>query len=132
MKQDIKTTKVTDIQLVIVQEFNDDFKIYDWNAYLVNKKQNSIEMVLIVSYGFDNKNQTAKLRHTITELPGNAVAKFEFLENKVLKLNNSFKVTFFENNQLFEKDFLIKVNTICEDKAKPLDLFNGSKGFIFN
>lgn len=132
MKKHLNIPQVTNIQLALVLEFNTDFRTYDWNAYLVNKKQNSIEMVLIVSYGFDTKNQTAKLRHTIAEMPANSVAKFEFLEDRVLDLNNSFKVSFFENNLLFEKDFLIKANTIRKDKAKPLDLFNGSKGFIFD
>ena len=132
MKQDINIPQVTNIQLALVLEFNDDFRTYDWNAYLINKKEKTIEMVLIVTYGFDAKNQTAKLRHSIAKLPANSVAKFEFLENKVLKLNNSFKVSFFMGNQLFEKDFLVKMNTISGDKAKPLDLFNGSKGFIFN
>ncbi|HIP49808.1 MAG TPA: hypothetical protein EYG92_12695 [Lutibacter sp.] len=132
MKQDINIPQVTNIQLALVLEFNDDFRTYDWNAYLINKKEKTIEMVLIITYGFDTKNLTAKLRHSIAKLPANSVAKFEFLENKVLKLNNSFKVSFFMDNQLFEKDFLVKMNTISEDKAKPLDLFNGSKGFIIN
>lgn len=120
------------IQLALVLEFNKDFKTYDWNAYLINKKEKAIEMVLILTYGYDEKNQTAKLRHTIAEMPANTVAKFEFLEDKVLALNNSFKVSFFESNRLFEKDFLVKKHTISEEKAKPLDLFNGSKGFIFD
>jgi hypothetical protein len=131
LKKHITIPSVSGLQLAIVREFNNDFKTYDWNAYLINKQSNTIDMVLILSHGYDENKQTAQMRHKIDTLPANAVAKFEFLENKVLELNNSFKVTFFSDNQLFEKDFIIKKNSIKKARAKSLALFNNSKGFIF-
>jgi len=131
LKKHINIPTVTGLQLAIVREFNDDFKSYDWNAYLINKQSKTLEMVLILTHGYDETQQTAQMRHRIDSLPENTVAKFEFLENKVLKLNNSFKVSFFSENQLFEKDFIIKKDTINKARAKALVLFNGQKGFVF-
>ncbi len=131
MKKDITIPKVTGVKLAIVHEYNSDFKLNDWNAYLINEKNMALEMVLIVSAGFNKKDKTATMRHKIANLPANSVAKIEFIQEEVLKLNNSFKVTFFAENQLFEKNFLIKKNTVKVSTAKELALFNGSKGFIF-
>ncbi len=132
MKKDIIIPAVTDIKLALVQEYNEDFKTYDWNAYLINEKAVAIEMVIIVTHGFSKKQKTATMRHKIAKLPAHAVAKIEFIQENVLKLNNSFKVSFFLENRLFEKNFLIKKNTIKPHFASELSLFNGKKGFVFD
>lgn len=131
MKKDIEIPVVHDIELALVHEYNTDFKIYDWNAYLINNKDKAIEMVLIVTSAANKKDKTATMRHKIAKMPADSVAKIEFIQEDVLKLNNSFKVSFFLENQLFEKNFLIKKNTVHETLAKPLELFNGAKGFIY-
>ncbi len=132
MKKDIKIPTVNNLQLAIVQEYNSAFKTYDWNAYLVNTKTTAIEMVLIVTKAYSNKQKTATLRHKIAHLPANSAAKIEMLLDDVLQLNNSFKVSFFLNNRLFEKDFLIKKHTVTTSKAQKLELFSGKKGFLFD
>ena len=132
MKKDIIIPKVTGIKLALVQEYNQDFKTYDWNAYLINEKNIALTMVIIVTHGFDKKQKTATMRHKIELLPAHAVAKIEFIQDDVLKLNNSFKVSFFLENSLFEKNFMIKKHTIKPTNAKELALFDGKKGFVFD
>jgi len=131
MKKDIKIPEVTGIKLAIVQEYNTDFKSYDWNAYLINEKEEALEMVFIKTSGANKKQKTATMRHKIDKLPAKSVAKIEFIQDEVLKLDNSFNITFFLDNQLFEKNFLVKKNTIKMGATATLALFSGSKGFIF-
>jgi hypothetical protein len=58
------------------------------------------------------------MRHSIKLLPARSYAKIEYLQEKVLKLNNEFKVTFFEGNRMFDKSYLFRKNTI-NPKALP-------------
>jgi len=60
-------------------------------------------MVLIVSHGYDEKDTTSKMRHKITKLPANSYAKVELIQPELFKLNNEFKVSFFEENSMFDK-----------------------------
>ena len=55
------------------------------------------------------------MRHKIEVLPAKNFAKIEFLQEDVLKLNNEFKVTFFQNNKMYEKTFVFKANCIREN-----------------
>ena len=83
-------------------------------------------MVLVVSKGFDKDSakETAVLRHKIKVLPKNAYAKIEMLQEEVLKLTNSFQVTFFINSQLFEKQFVFEKGTLKEGSLRLLPLLN--------
>lgn len=120
MKKDIHFPKSTGVYLAAIQQWNDDFQENSWYAYLINTHSNPLEMVLVVSnaYGIINGEQrkTATFRHVFKEIPANGFVKIELLENNVLQLNNSFAVTYFLDNKLYEKSFVFKTNTI-NDKA---------------
>ncbi len=131
MKKDIDIPKAVGLQLAFVHEYNSDFRVYDWNVYLINTHTELIEMVLIVTNGVHKKKKTSTMRHKIERLFPNTVAKIEYIPDEVLKLNNTYSISFFQNNQLFEKIFTVKKNSIQESQAQKLKLFNGSKGFIF-
>jgi len=72
-------------------------------------------MALIVSRGYLKKKETSTMRHKIEVLPAKNFAKVEFLQEDVLKLNNEFRITFFQNNKMYEKTFIFKPNTIKEN-----------------
>jgi len=132
MKKDIPIAEVTNLQLAFVREYNSDFKGYDWNVYLVNQSKESLEMILIVINGYDAAHKTAVTRHKIEKLPAHSVAKIEYIPDELLALTNRFRISFFLNNTLHEKDFSIEKDTISEAKAKELSLFNTSLGFLFD
>lgn len=129
MKKHIQIPKVEKLHLAIIQEYNKLFKINDYYAYLINEKEVEIEMVLIVSKGFDGTKETSKMHHKIEKLPAKSIAKIELIQEEVFQLNNEFKVTFFENNKMFEKNFLIKKNTIKEGNFRMLKPWN-KKGIL--
>ncbi|PHR73217.1 MAG: hypothetical protein COA67_03370 [Lutibacter sp.] len=129
MKKDIEIPKVTDVFMAIVKEYNSDFRCDDWNVYLINNKAIDLEVVLIVSRGYDDKDQTSIMRKKIECLPANSYAKIEFIQPELFKLNNEFKVTFFADNQLFEKTFLFAKGTIKDSSLRMIKEFD-KKGII--
>ncbi len=129
MKKDIQIPEVTNVFMAIVKEYNPTFQCDDWNVYLINNKSIDLEMVLIVSYGFDEKNKTSLMRKKIEKLPANSFAKIELIQPEIFKLNNEFKITFFVGNQLFEKTFLFAKNTIKDGALRIVKELN-KKGLI--
>jgi len=131
MKKDIEIPVVKDVFMAVVKEYNDEFKCEDWNAYIVNNKTKLIEMVLIVSKGYDEDQmiETAVLRHKIEKLPSKSYAKVELLQEDVLKLTNFFNVTFFEGTTMFDKKYVFKKGTIKESALRYIPLLN-KKGIV--
>ena len=126
MKQDIKIPEVNNVFMAVVKEYNEEFQCEDWNAYIINNKDIAIEMVLIVSKGYDEDKmiETAVLRHKIDKLPAKSFAKVELLQGDVLKLSNFFNVTFFEENVMFDKKYLFEKNTIKDGALRNIPLLN--------
>lgn len=124
MKKDILIPEVTDVFMAIVKEYNEDFKCDDWNAYIINNKEIDLEMFLIVSKGDEEKTQlkTSVLRKKIDNLPAKSFAKVEYINPAVLRLNNSFEVTFFEGNKMFDKTYTFKKGTVKEGTLRMIPL----------
>ena len=120
MKKDIQIPEVTDVFMAIVKEYNTDFRCDDWNVYLINNKNIDLEMVLIVSHGYDKRNKTSTMRKKVDVLPANSYAKVELIQPELFKLNNTFKVTFFTDNKLFEKTFVFAKNTIKDSALRMI------------
>lgn len=120
MKKDIEIPEVEGVYIAAVLEENPEFRSRDWNAYIINTKNIPIEMILIVSRGFDSNRSTATMRHTIKLLPARSYAKIEFMQDEVLKLNNEFLVSFFEGSKMFEKTYLFPGNTVKESAIKEI------------
>ena len=55
--------------MAVVHEFNDTYKVYDWNVYIINDKPVDLEMVILVSKGYSEDKKTATFRKKIEVLP---------------------------------------------------------------
>jgi hypothetical protein len=124
MKKDIHIPEVTDVEIAVVFEYNDIYKCDDWNVYIINKKDVAIEMVVIVSKGFNESQETSVMRKRIDSLPANSFAKVELIQPELFSLNNQFQVTFFEGNQLLDKTFTFPKNTIKEGRLRMIASLN--------
>ena len=123
MQKDIYIPKVTDVYVAVVNEYNDIYKTHDWNAYIINDKDVALEMVLIVTRGYSETKTTSTMRHKLEKLPSKSYAKIELMQEDILDLNNEFKVTFFEDNKMFDKTYLFK------NALQPLPLME-AKGVL--
>lgn len=124
MKADIIIPKVENVHVVAILEWSDDFQENCWYAYLLNATNETLEMAMIVSraYGLingENRN-TMSLRHAFAKVEPQTAVKIEFLENNVLQLNNEFMLSYFIGNQMFDKKFIFKVNSINEKAQTDL------------
>lgn len=129
MKKDITIPQVVDVFMAIVHEYNEQFKCYDWNAYLINQQENTLEMILIVSKGYNEHNTTAVMRRKLENLPANSYAKIEMIQEEVLALDNEFNVTFFSNNKLYDKTYIFKKNTVSQQTMRLIPMLN-KKGVV--
>ncbi|MGB5418836.1 hypothetical protein [Algibacter sp.] len=122
MKKDIQIPKVEDVYIAIVNEYNDIYKTQDWNAYIINNKTVDLEMVLIVTSGYSENKTTSVFRKKLDTLPKKSYAKIELMQEELFALNNTFKVSFFEGNAMFDKTFLFRKNTINLKALQPIPL----------
>ena len=129
MKKDIQIPKVEQVYVAVVHEYNEIYNTQDWNAYIINDKDVELDMLLIVSKGYSQDQETSTMRHKLEKLPPKSYAKIELLQDDVLALNNEFKVTFFEGNQLFDKTYLFTKNSINEKALQTIPLIN-KKGIL--
>lgn len=120
MKKDIQIPEVKDLAMAVVFEHNKVFKTDDWNVYVINNKPKDLEMVVIVSKGFNDKDRTSVMRKKLDLLPANSFAKVEMIQPELFKLNNLFQVSFFENNTIYEKSFLFPSGSIRETNLRMI------------
>lgn len=122
MKKDISIPEVKNVYIAVVNEYNEIYKTYDWNAYIINDKNLDLELVLIVTSGYSKDKTTSVFRKKIDKLPAKSYAKIELMQEELFALNNQFKVTFFENNKIFDKTYLFRKNTINKNALQPIPL----------
>jgi hypothetical protein len=114
MKKDIIIPEISNVEMAIVYEYNTIYNTNDWNVYLVNNNNIRLEMVVIVSKGFGDKNISSVMRKKIDVLDAHSFAKVEWIQPDLFKLTNQFQVTFFVKDRLYDKTFTFIENTIKE------------------
>lgn len=118
MRKDITIPAVKNVYVAALREWNDDFMENTWYAYLINDTNEKLESVIVVSNASGMLNgeerKTSMLRHVFAEVLPNTAVRIELVENNVLPLNNSFMVTYFKDNVLYDKNFVFKANSIDE------------------
>ena len=120
MKKDIQIPEVSGVEVAIVFEHNDIYKTDDWNVYIINNKAVDIELVVIVSKGYNDQKISSTLRKKLDILPANSFAKVELIQPELFTLNNDFQVSFFENNTLYDKTFSFKKGTVKEGALRMI------------
>jgi hypothetical protein len=122
VKKDIEIPIAKDVYVAIILEWNNEFLSRDWNAYVLNDRDSQIDMVLIVSKGFDGVKKTTTMRHAIGVVGAKSFEKIELLQEDVLTLDNEFFVTYYADGKLYEKRFVFKKNTVTENNLTPIPL----------
>jgi hypothetical protein len=129
LKKDIQIPKVENVYIAVVNEYNDIYKTQDWNAYIINDKAVDLEMVIIVTSGYSENKTTSVFRKKIDTLPKKSYAKIELMQEDLFTLNNTFKVSFFEGNTMFDKTYLFRKNTINLKALQSIPLMQ-AKGVL--
>ncbi len=114
MKKDIEFPKVEDVYLTVVRG---DEEL--WHVYILNRNDNLLENVMITSKGYGRKNgkqqKTSILRHMIPRLQSGEYGLIEPIDPGVFHLNNEYWVSFFIDDQLYDKKYIFVPDSIVED-----------------
>lgn len=122
MIKDIEIPKAKDVYIAIVHEWNEEFLSKDWNAYVLNDRETPVEMVLVVSKGYDDKQKTSTMRHAIGAVAAKSYSKIETVQEDVLKLTNEFFMTYYADEKLYEKRFIFAAGLVTAENLKSLPL----------
>lgn len=120
MRKDIEIPIVENVYIAVVKEWNDEFGGHDWNSYIINDQEIPIEMVFVVTKGYDTEKKTSLLRHGIGTVNAKSSAKIEMIQEELFAMNNEFSVTFFAEGKLYDKKYVFRKNTINENAFRDL------------
>jgi hypothetical protein len=118
MKKDIPFLPVQGISIAVTREKN-ELNEYSWNVYLLNKNDFELTNILVSSKGYGTKDgepqQTSILRHHFAELGPGEHLLIEPIDPGIFHLNNEYWVSYFVNNQIFDKKFIFLTESIIEN-----------------
>jgi len=127
MKKDITPPEVKDIAVAVIQEQNELGEM-EWNAYLINMRQEDIEGVLVSTMGYglfnDEEVKTSTLRHFLDVVRKKSFAKIEPIVETVFGLNNEFWVSFYINKVMYDKKYIFLPETIKEENFVSIPYIN--------
>ena len=118
MKKDISFLPVEGVQIVIARQQNGSGE-YDWQVFLINQNDVPIKTVFVTSKGYGQKNdeeqKTSVLRHFFVEVPPGGHEVVETILPDVFHLNNEYWVSYFIDEQIFDKKFIFVPDSIVEE-----------------
>lgn len=128
MKKDINPPKVENVAVAVIREVNELNK-HIWNVYLINERKQTLENVLISSKGYitdvaGNETKTSVLRHAIGNVAPNDYALIEPIMEDVFALHNEYLVTFFIDNDMYDKKYIFLAETIKEENLINVPVLN--------
>ena len=134
MREELKGPAVEKVGVAVVQtttELNEK----QYNVYLLNLRDDIMEGIIITSTGYgENANtgekvKTSTLRHSLEVLLPNEAAKIEPIIEEVFGLANEYWVSFWIEDQMFDKKFVFLPETISEKNLKMIPVI-GERGVM--
>lgn len=123
MKKDINFLPVEGVQIVIARKEN-VLGGYDWQVFLINQNDVPIKTVFVTSKGYGQKNdeeqKTSTLRHFFVEIQPGAHEVIETIMPDVFHLTNEYWVSYYINEQIFDKKFIFVPDSIVDDNLVPV------------
>lgn len=118
MKKDIPFLPVEGV-CIAVSRYIESAEEINWKVFLINRNSYTIENVFIRSKGYGvneegEKQETSTLRHHIPLVAPGEYALIEPIDPTVFHLNNEYWVSYFVDNQVYDKKFIFVPDTIVE------------------
>jgi hypothetical protein len=132
MKKDIVIPVVEDVWVAVVHDPIENEET-EWNAYLLNMKNEEIDGVLVSSRGYsaieNDQRKTVTFRHFLDVLPPKSFKKIEPVSSEVFGLNNEFWVSFYVNKKMYDKKYIFLPETIKQEHFTDIPLIK-KKGVL--
>jgi hypothetical protein len=118
MKKDISFPTVKGVAIAIVRKMNESREA-EWYVVFINDNEEALDNVMIVSRGYGEINgesrETSLLRHAFGTVNPKSNVIVEPIDPSVFVLNNEYWVSYFIDNQMYDKRFTFVPDTITED-----------------
>lgn len=127
MLKDLLQNIVQDVAVAVALEGESpESKV--WYVYLINLKNQEIENALITSRGYGHKNgeevKTSTLRHVFPKVEAKSYALIEPIDEQTFGLNNEYWLSYYINDQIFDKKFIFLPESIVESNFIRLPVLN--------
>lgn len=127
MKKDLPENIVEDIGIAVVLE-GETPESRSWYVYLINRKKEVINNVLVSSKGYDFSNgkdiQTSLLRHFIGDVSGQSFAKIEPIDEALFGLTNEFWLSFYIDGTIYDKKYIFLPESIVDSNFVKIPILN--------
>ena len=128
MKKDIEFPVVEGVKITIARNYN-ELNEPEWNVYLINRLKSKLTNVFVTSRGYgadENGNpvKTSQLRHFLEDVLPEGIVKVEMIFPEVFHLNNEYWLSYFIDNQLFDKKFIFVPESIKEENLIKIEQLN--------
>lgn len=136
MRQELLGPKVEGVAVAVIQETGEENTAI-YNTYLINLKDEIMEGIIITSRGYGEnvstgeRVKTSTLRHCMEILLPNEAARIEPIMEDVFGLTNEYWVSFWINDQMYDKKFIFLPETIQEKNMKMIPVL-GAKGLMIS
>lgn len=118
MRKDIIIPPANHIALIAVQD-----ETGAWMMHIGNQSNETIKNIMITSHGSDTAGvSSSTLRHFIEVLEPKTHVPFETIVEEVFVLNNSFFVTYYIGNTIYDKEYIFEANSIDPSQTVWVEL----------
>lgn len=134
MREELKGPKVENVAVAVVQH-EDEGGEKAYYTYLLNLRDDIMEGIIITSKGYGTNHETGEsvktstLRHSLEVLLPNEAAKIEPIMEDVFGLANEYWVSFWIDDQMYDKKFVFLPESISDINLKKLPVL-GLKGVM--
>ena len=134
MRDELKGPKADNVGIAVVETINHENE-KEYNVYLLNLREDIMEGIIIASKGYGTnpttgeKVKTSTLRHSLEVLLPNEAAKVEPIMPDLFGLANEFWVSFWINDDMYDKKFVFVPGSIAEDNMKEIPVL-GERGVL--
>lgn len=122
MKKDINFPVVKDVVVTAVSLDG------EWKIFLINRGERKLQNILISSKGYGDKDgkaqETSVLRHMIPNLEPGEYALVEPISEEVFHLTNEYWVSFFLDDQVFDKKYIFVPDTLVAENLSFIPELN--------
>lgn len=141
MKQDIPFEPVVGVSIAIVPSADpteaplDEGNALSWQVFLLNNNDFPLANVLIASDGYGTQPtgeavKTSTLRYHFPEIEARSATPIELIDPAVFHLTNQYWVSYYQEQQIFDKKFLFVPDSIVPANLSRLDLLAGRAGVL--
>lgn len=139
MKQDIPFEPVVGVAIAIVPDPEPsalaDGAHPTWQVYLLNENDFALTNVLIAAEGYGTQPdgqavRTSTLRYHFPEVGPRSATPVELIDPAVFHLTNQYWVSYYQEQQIFDKKFLFVPDSIVPENLSRLSLLAGQAGVL--